>query len=78
MTDNVVNYVTNCTEIYRDKLKEHKVELEEEYQKLLDDRDSNEKLRANVADLKKKVTIVEGQLGSITGMKEELKSYVGE
>ena len=61
MTDNVVNYVTNCTEIYRDKLKEHKVELEEEYQKLLDDRDSNEKLRANVADLKKKVTIVEGQ-----------------
>ncbi|WP_027216819.1 dynamin family protein [Butyrivibrio fibrisolvens] len=78
MTDNVVNYVTKCRETYYEKLTEHKVELEAEYQKLLEDRDSNEKRRANVEELKDKVATVEMQLKGIIGLKEELKNYVGE
>lgn len=78
MTDNVVNYVTKCRETYTEKLTEHKVELEAEYQKLLEDRDSNEKRRANVEELKDKVTTVEMQLKGIIDLKEELRNYVGE
>ena len=78
MTDNVVNYVTKCRETYTEKLTEHKIELEAEYQKLLEDRDSNEKRRANVEELKEKVATVEMQLKGITGLKEELRNYVGE
>lgn len=78
MTDNVVNYVTKCRETYTEKLTEHKVELEAEYQKLLEDRDSNEKRRANVEELKDKVATVEMQLKGIIGLKEELRNYVGE
>lgn len=78
MTDNVVNYVTKCRETYTDKLTEHKSELEEEYQKLLEDRDSNEKRRANVEELKEKVAVVDIQLKGISDLREELKNYVGE
>ena len=78
MTDNVVNYVTKCRETYTEKLTEHKIELEAEYQKLLEDRDSNEKRRENVKELKEKVATVEMQLKGITGLKEELRNYVGE
>lgn len=78
MTDNVVNYVTKCRETYTEKLTEHKVELEAEYQKLLEDRDSNEKRRANVEEQKDKVATVEMQLKGIIGLKEELRNYVGE
>ncbi|MCR5769709.1 MAG: dynamin family protein [Butyrivibrio sp.] len=78
MTDNVVNYVTKCRETYTEKLTDHKIELEAEYQKLLEDRDSNEKRRANVDELKEKVATVEMQLQGVTSLKEELRNYVGE
>lgn len=78
MTDNVVNYVTKCRETYTEKLTDHKNELEAEYQKLMEDRDSNEKRRANVEELKEKVATVEKQLRNITELKEELRNYVGE
>lgn len=78
MTENIARYVSKCTEIYRGKLTGHKKELEEEYQRLLEDRDSNEKRRANVEDLKEKVATVKNQLKGITALKEELRNYVGE
>ncbi|MFT8322809.1 MAG: dynamin family protein [Bacillus sp. (in: firmicutes)] len=78
MTGNIVKYVTKCCETYRDKLTEHKQELEAEYQKLLEDRDSNEKRRANVEDLESKVAVVERGLAKITELKGDLKNYVGE
>lgn len=78
MIDNVVNYVTKCRETYTEKLTEHKAELEDEYQKLLENRDSNEKRRANVEELKGKVAAVEIQWKGITVLKEELRNYVGE
>lgn len=78
MVDNVINYITKCREVYTDKLTEHKEELEAEYQKLLEDRDSNEKRRQNVEMLKTNVSTINTQLTAITEMKEELKNYVGE
>ena len=74
MTDNVVNYVTRCREIYTEKLTEHKDELEVEYQKLLED----QKRRATVEELKNKVATLQGPLEDITDLKKELGNYVRE
>ena len=78
MTDNVVNYVTRCREIYTEKLTEHKNELEAEYLKLLEDQDSNEKRMATVKKLKRKVATLKGPLEGITDLKKELRNYVKE
>ena len=78
LSDNVVNFVTKCRDTYKDKLTEHKKELEEEYQKLLEDKNNNEKRRKNVEDLEKKVEIVDTELLQIVELKGELKNYVAE
>ena len=77
MKDNIMNYINNCKDIYMEKLTEHKKELESEYQKLLVDKDNNEKYLANVKDLEIKVAIIERELKKICQMKGELKNYVG-
>lgn len=78
MVDNVVNYVTKCTETYKEQLTIHKNELEEEYQRLLEDQENNESIRANIEDLEHKLQVVEDGIVSITSIKEELKNYVEE
>lgn len=78
MVDNVVNYVTKCTETYKEQLTIHKNELEEEYQHLLEDQENNENIRANIEDLEHKLQVVENGIASIASIKEELKNYVGE
>lgn len=78
MTDNVVNYVNECTQIYRGQLTEHKEELETEYQKLLEDQRDNDNIRATIADLEIKLADVANGLSTIASLKGELKNYVGE
>lgn len=78
MTDNVVNYVTKCTETYRTKLTEHKQELESEYQKLLDDKENNDKLRETIENMERRLIVVEVGASKINELKGELKNYVGE
>lgn len=78
MIDNVVTYVTNSCDTYKEKLTEHKRELEAEYQKLLEDKNSNEKRRKNVEDLEKKVELVYKGLTQITELKGELTNYVAD
>ena len=78
MVDNVVNYVTKCTETYKEQLTIHKNELEEEYQRLLEDQENNESIRVNIEDLEHKLQVVEDGIVSITSIKEELKNYVEE
>lgn len=78
MIDNVVNYVTKCCNTYTQKLTEHKKDLESEYQRLLEDKNSNEKRRANVEELEEKIEIVESGLVQIAELKGELKNYVAE
>ena len=78
MVDNVVNYVTKCTETYKEQLTFHKKELEDEYQKLLEDQENNDSIRANIEDLERKLKVIEEGMASISGLKEELKNYVEE
>lgn len=78
MVDNVVNYVTKSTEIYKEQLTIHKNELEEEYQRLLEDQENNDNIRANIEELERKLKVVEEGLSSISALKGELKNYVEE
>ena len=75
--DNVVNYVTKCTEIYRTKLTEHKQELESEYQKLLVDKENNDKLHETIKDMEVKLKIVKAGESKVNELKGELENYVG-
>lgn len=76
MVDNIVNYVAKCIETYKGQLTLHKSELEEEYERLLDDQKNNERIRANIEDLECKLHIVEMGISSIVCMKGELRVYV--
>lgn len=75
MINNVMSYIANCREVYIEKLTEHKEELEAEYQKLLEDKESNEKCLQNVEDLKKKLETTEAELKKVVALKEELSKY---
>lgn len=76
MVENVVNYVTKSCDTYKEKLTEHKKELESEYQKLLKDKDSNEQRQKNVEKLQKNIEIVETELDQIVELRGELNNYV--
>lgn len=76
MINNMVGYVNKCAEIYKEKLQLHEMELQNEYQKLLEDKESNEKRRMNVEELEKKVKDIKWQLASIAEKKEELENHV--
>lgn len=78
MVDNVVNYVTKCTETYKKQLTIHKKELEEEYQRLLEDQENNDSIRANIEDLEHKLYVIEEGMVSIVRIRGELKNYVEE
>ena len=76
MIDNTIEYLNICIEIYREKLIENKKELEAEYEKLLKDKDDNEKRMKNVSNLELKVESVKKALEDITKLKEDLNNYV--
>ncbi len=78
MTDNVVNYVNKCTETYKAQLTMHKQELEDEYQKLLEDQKNNDNIRVNIEDLEGKIKSIQHGLGTLGELKGELKNYVAE
>lgn len=78
MKDNVINYVSKCTEEYKKKLLEHKKELYSEYEKLLADQRENENAQKTVEELEKKCESVKAGLELISSLKGELKNYVGE
>lgn len=78
LTDNVINYVNECTEKYKAQLTTHKKELENEYSKLLNDQEKNENTLAIIVDLEKKIDSVDSGIEGIFELREELKNYVAE
>ena len=78
MVDNVMNYVEKCRDIYMNKLKERKESLEKEYQKLLDDKDDNEKQLKNAKELRDKYNSCIDAISELDEERKELKNYVGE
>lgn len=75
MINNVMSYISNCREVYIEKLTEHKKELEAEYQRLLENKESNEKRLQDVEDLKKKLEATDSELKRVVALKEELSKY---
>lgn len=78
MKNNVVTYVQKCIEVYKEQLTLHKNELENEYQKLLDDQKNNNSIIANINDLERKIEIIKKESISVSELKMELKNYVEE
>ena len=70
MEINVMNYVSNCCEAYKEKLMVHKDDLQREYDKLLALRDDNEKRLRDIE-------IKENQLNSISEAATELDRMKG-
>ena len=75
MINNIMSYISNCREVYIGKLTDHKQELEVEYQKLLENKESNEKRLQDVENLKKKLETTESELKRVYALKEELSKY---
>jgi len=78
MVSNVMSYISNCRSVYIEKLTEHKEELEAEYKKLLENKESNEKRLQDVEELKKKLAATDEELRKVTTIKEELDKYAAK
>lgn len=76
MINNTIEYLKICIEIYREKLIENKNQLQLEYEKLLKDKNDNEKRRKNVSNLELKVESIKKELEYIMKLKEDLNNYV--
>ena len=75
---NVVNYVTNCTEKYREQLTNHKKELEDEYNKLLENQKNNNGIVTDIEKYELILNKLETEISSISDLKGELRNYVEE
>ena len=73
---NVVEYTKKCTTMYREKLEKHKSELEAELNKLLQDRENNDKILKDIETLKTNIGIVEEMSRAVGGLKGEISNYV--
>ena len=78
MIDNVMQFVLRCREVYADKLKARKQDLDREYQNLREDLESSERLSAAIAAMEQRIAAAEEQLRKIQGLKGELVNYVGK
>lgn len=78
MKNNVMSYISNCRSVYIEKLAEHREELEAEYKKLLENKESNEKRMQNVEELKKKLTAIDEEIKKVVTIKEELDKYAAK
>ena len=75
--DNIIKFATTCIDTYKDKLIERKIELENEYDKLLKDKENKEKLEKIAEDMDSKLHIMNESISEINTLKGELKNYVG-
>lgn len=78
MKDNAINYLQKCTDEYKEQLKNHKKDLDNEFQKLLDKQKENESFMKQVEDLEHRLQVIETGLSNITCIKKELNNYVAK
>ena len=78
MKDNAINYLLECTKKYKEQLDKHKMDLDNEFQKLLDKQKENESFMKQVEDLEHRLQVIETGLSNITCIKEELNNYVAK
>lgn len=75
--DNIIEFARTCIDTYKEKLNERKRELENEYDKLLEDKENKEKLQKIAEDMESKLHIMKESISEINILKGELKNYVG-
>lgn len=78
MKENLMTYVEECTKEYRTKLNAHKVDLEDDYNRFLEEQKKNNDLLKTIADLETHVSKLINRLKEIEKLKGELRNYVGE
>lgn len=76
MIGNAVEYVNSTLDMYTTKLREHKDELQKEYEKLEEDKESNEKIMKTISDLEQRVRLLANSIADIDKLKGELENYV--
>lgn len=78
MVDNALACVDEIRELYMDKLKSHKNELESEYNKLLGLKGINEAFFDDIKPTEKKIRVLSELIDVISRLKDELGNYVGK
>lgn len=76
MTNNAVDYITVCRNVYKDKLTEHKNALEQEYGRLLKDKEDNEKRQKDIERLERNLSIIEADQERTSTVKGVLSNHV--
>ena len=77
---NILTYIndftTKCVDTYKGKLQAHKIELETEYNRILEHKDENEKLLNEVRQLQEIISLLSKESEAIESEKGELTNYV--
>lgn len=76
MEINVMNYVNNCCEAYKEKLTVHKDELQKAYDELLALRDDNEKRLRDIETKEAQLEVIGKEMTELDHAKEVLQNYV--
>lgn len=76
MVDNVIDYIEACRKVYTKKLTENKESMEREYNKLLRDKEDNEKRQRDIARLEQNLGLIAEEQGKTTELKGVVANYV--
>ena len=76
MEINVMNYVNNCCEAYKEKLAVHRDELQKAYDALLALRDDNEKRLRDIETKEAQLEVIGKEMTELDRAKEVLRNYV--
>ena len=73
---NLVAYFNNCIKKYKGKLNEHNEKLTEEYNKLLKNKEDNDKILDEIENYKKNILTINKNIKNVDTLKGEINNYV--
>lgn len=76
LKENLMNYLIECREVYKAKLKEHVEELEGAYNELIVSQQNNEELQHKIESIENQLNTIQNTLGQVTILKKELEEHV--
>ncbi|WP_106625876.1 dynamin family protein [Selenomonas massiliensis] len=76
MVDNVIDYIEACRKVYTKKLTENKESMEQEYDKLLRDKEDNEKRQRDIARLEQNLHLIAEEQTNTMKLKGVIANYV--
>ena len=75
LINNAVDYISVCQDVYKDKLTERKNALEQEYGRLLKDKEDNEKRERDIERLERNLYMIEIEQKRMSTVKGVLSNY---